>query len=155
MRKKLFGRQLSRSRKARIALFRSQIRALALVGKIKTTKAKAKAIQGEIDKLISLAKKESIAARRKILANLGNDRTTTDVLVTKIAPTFNGRTSGFTRITTLPPRRGDAAAMARLEWVEVITTEKAVKADKGKLGSQKTKKVVKQNENLSTDKQRG
>lgn len=118
MRKMVFGRQFSRGKKGRIALLRSLVRALVLNGKITTTKAKAKAIQGQIDKYLSHAKKGSLGLRRKVLAETGNDRKTVDALFNKIAPAFGERKSGFTRIVALPPRKGDNAQMARLEWVE-------------------------------------
>jgi len=118
MRKMVFGRKFSRGKKGRIALLRSLVRALVLNEKITTTKARAKAIQGQVDKYLSHAKKGSLALRRKVLAETGNDRETVDVLFGKIALAFKDRKSGFTRIIPLPPRKGDHAQMARLEWVE-------------------------------------
>lgn len=120
MRKMVFGRKLSRGRKGRTALFRSLVRALVLSGKIVTTKARAKAISGQIDKYVSRAQKGGVALRRKVLAEMGNDRETVDKLFGKIAPTFTGRKSGFTRITLLPRRKGDNAEMAILEWVDKV-----------------------------------
>lgn len=123
MRKKIFGRQLSRSRKGRTALIRSLIKALVINGKIMTTKAKAKTIQGQVDKLVTLAKKDTLSARRKVLAYLANDRKVTDFFFIKLVPVFKNRGSGFTRITLLPRRRGDNAEMAILEWVDRYTPE--------------------------------
>lgn len=137
MRKMVFGRQLSRGRKSRTALFRSLIRALALSGKIVTTRAKAKAVVPQIDKLITTAKKNSLSARRKALAKLGNDRKTVDLIFLKITPAFKDRTSGFTRIILLPRRIGDMAEMVRLEWVEKIETEEKPKKEE----KSKTKKT--------------
>jgi large subunit ribosomal protein L17 len=130
MKKRVFGRQLSRERDTRRALFRSLIRALVLNGKIKTTKAKAKAIQGKIDTLVTLGKKNDISARRKAYAVLGNDRVTTDYLFGKVASVFSGRTSGFTRIVNLPRRLGDSAQMVRFEWS--VEIEKYNEPGKGK-----------------------
>ena len=127
MRKMVFGRKLSRGKKGREALIRSLIKALIGVGKIETTKAKAKAIQGQVDKLVTMAKKNTLASRRGVLAYLANDRKATDNLVTNIAPVFKDRKGGYTRIILLGKRLGDAAEMARLEWVEqglVITSKK-------------------------------
>ena len=76
MKKRVYGRKLSRERDTRRALFRTLIRALVKYDKIVTTKAKAKAIQGDIDKLVNLAKKDSIQARRRLFASLGNDKVT-------------------------------------------------------------------------------
>jgi len=120
MRKRIFGKQLSRGRGARRALFRALARAMIISGKIKTPKAKAKFIQGQLDKLINSAKKDSVFTRRKVLAELGNDRETADLLFKKIVPVLRERTGGFTRIITLPKRKGDAADMARIEWVEEV-----------------------------------
>lgn len=142
MRKMVFGRKLSRGRKGRTALFRSLVRALVLSGKITTTKARAKAIQGQIDKYVTHAKKGGVALRRKVLAEMGNDRETVDKLFGKIAPTFTGRKSGFTRITLLPRRKGDNAEMAILEWVDKVQEEE--EADKKIKVEKKEKKEKKE-----------
>ncbi len=122
MRKMVFGRKLSRGRKSREALFRSLIKALVEYGKITTTYAKAKSIIGEVDKLVNLAKRKDLEARRRVLGYLGNDRKITD-LIFKIAPKFTGRQGGYTKVTNLLPRRGDMAKMVSLEWTEKIETE--------------------------------
>jgi large subunit ribosomal protein L17 len=120
MRKMIFGRQLSRGRKSREALFRSLIKALILNGKISTTKAKAKAVQNRIDKLVSKVKKDSISARREIAKTIGNDRKMIEYLFGKIGPAFKQRKGGYTRIIFLPRRQGDGAEMARIEWTEKV-----------------------------------
>lgn len=133
MKKRVYGRKLSRERDTRRALFRALIRALVMHGKIKTTKAKAKAVQPLVDKIVNLAKKESTAARRRLFGILGNDKITTKNLLTKVAPALRDREGGYTRIIALPRRKGDAAEMARLEWVNKVPDKK----EKGK----RTKKV--------------
>jgi large subunit ribosomal protein L17 len=120
MKKRKYGRKLSRGRGARKALFRSLVRSLTEHGVIVTTKAKAKSIQPEIDKLVSVAKSGGVVARRRVYAKLGNDRKTTDTIFTQVAPLFKDRTGGFTRIVKTLDRRGDMAKMVRLEWVEDI-----------------------------------
>lgn len=120
MKKRIFGRKFSRGKKGRTALLRSLIRALVASGKITTTKARAKAIQGQVDKYLARAKKGGLAWRRKILAEMGNDRQTVAALFEKAASLFAKRKSGFTRITHLARRKGDNAEMVRLEWVETI-----------------------------------
>lgn len=135
MNKKIFGRKLSRSRPAREALFSSLSRSLILSGKMITTRAKAKAVQGEVERLVTLAKKGSVSARRTMLSRLDNDRQASDLLSKKVAPIFT-RVSGFTRIITLPRRRGDNAQMVRLEW-----TEKIVNSEKPIVNNKKVKKV--------------
>jgi large subunit ribosomal protein L17 len=142
MRKMVFGRKLSRGRKSREALFKSLIKALVEYGKITTTQAKAKSIVGEVDKLINLAKEESIEARRRVLGYLGNDRKITD-LIFKIAPKFSSRQSGYTKMTNLLPRKGDMAEMVSLEWTEKIVKEEkkphSAKATRGKEEKEKVK----------------
>lgn len=140
MRKMVFGRHLSRSRKGRIALFRSLIRALTISGKIVTTRAKAKAIIPQIDKIVTAAKKNSLSARRRVLASLGNDRGTTDLIFLKVVPAFSNRTSGFTRIILLPARSGDKAQMVRLEWSDVIETKEKPKKEVKEKKAEKPKK---------------
>jgi len=141
MRNKVFGKKLSRSRKGRRALIRSLIKALIANGKITTTKAKVKAIQGQVDKLVTLGKKGTVSARRDVLAFLGNDRKTTDFFFMKQVPVFKDRTSGFTKIILLPRRRGDNAEMATLEWMDkYVEVVKKVKSDKKESKKRKLKK---------------
>jgi len=135
MKKKVYGRQLSRSVTARRALFRALIRAIVMHGSIKTTKAKAKSVQSDIDKLVTLAKAGGINERRRIYARLGNDRKTTDMLMEIVKRSFSSRTSGFTRIVKLPRRKGDGAEIAKLEWTDKVKVveKKKVKGKAGKL----------------------
>ncbi len=140
MRKMVFGKKLSRGKKGREALLRSLIRALVVDGKIMTTRAKAKAIVAQVDKIVTLAKKKTLDSRRRVLAYLGNDRKTTERLVNVLSPSFLGRNSGYTRVILLPPRKGDNAQMARLEWVDEV---KEVKKEEKKIRTKETKKVVK------------
>jgi large subunit ribosomal protein L17 len=146
MKKKIFGRQLSRDRGSRRALFRSLVKALATHGSIKTTEAKAKAVQPHIDKLVNLAKQNSIAARRKLYSSLANDRETTDAFFNKIIPALTDRKGGYTRTIRLPPRRGDLVEMVKLEWVkEIVTSDKKQVTSKAKKEEKisKKKSVVK------------
>lgn len=132
MRKRVFGRQLSRERDSRRALFRSLVKSLVENGSINTTRAKAKAVQPFVDKLVNLGKKDTVDTRRKIYAKLGNDRKTADAIAAKVASGFKKRKSGFTRIINLPQRRGDLAKMVRLEWVKDIEEKKSKKGEKKK-----------------------
>lgn len=141
MRKKVFGRKFSRGRSGRTALFRSLVRALVLSGKIVTTKARAKAVSGQIDKYVSHAQKGGISLRRKVLAEMGNDRETVDRLFGKVAPIFKERKSGFTKTTLLSRRKGDNAEMAIIEWVDKVQEEE--KVDKKVKKEKKEKKETK------------
>src|SRR5258708_33161308 len=80
MYKKIYGTKLSRNTNTRKALFRSLIGSLVANGKIETTKAKAKAIQSDVDKLMKFVAKDNVASRRLVLAKLGNDTVSTNLL---------------------------------------------------------------------------
>ncbi|PIP57674.1 50S ribosomal protein L17 [Candidatus Woesebacteria bacterium CG22_combo_CG10-13_8_21_14_all_39_10] len=139
MRKMVFGKKLSRGKKGREALLRSLIRAVIVSGKVVTTKAKAKAIIGQVDKIITLAKKGTLDSRRRVLAFLGNDRGTADRVVNSLAPSFSQRNSGYTKIILLPPRKGDGAQMARLEWTDGVAGSGKVIGDRVKEKKTKAK----------------
>lgn len=124
MNKKVFGRKLSRNTQSRKALFRSLISALVEYGEITTTKAKAKAVVGDVDKLMTLVGKNTLASRRSVLAKLANDKKTTEKFFHSYIDFTKNRKSGFTRIISLPVRRGDAAEMARIEWVDKLEEKK-------------------------------
>ncbi len=162
MKKRVYGKKLSRGRGSRKALFRSLMKALVQNGSIKTTKAKAKAVQGDIDKLVNIARDGNVAKRRMAFASLANDKETTNKLLNVIAPKFGKISSGYTRIIPLPQRRGDLAEMVRLEWtvntkenqlkkVAEKDTEKRAKGVAGKLKSvtkNATKKETKSKEKI-------
>jgi large subunit ribosomal protein L17 len=130
MQKKVFGRKFSRGRKARTAMFRALTRAVILNGKMTTTKAKAKAVQGSLEKFITWAKEGSVAGRRKVLSEMGNDREAVDKLFGPVAKLFKSRSGGYTKITYLPRRMGDAAEMARIEWTEAVQDKVQEKKNK-------------------------
>jgi large subunit ribosomal protein L17 len=142
MNKRVFGRKLSRSRPTREALFASLAQSLIINGKIVTTRAKAKAVAGSVEKMVTLAKAGTIAARRKVMSSLDNARGATDILFQKIAKAFPAKTSGFTRIISLPRRVGDNAQMVRMEWTEKVELETKKKPET-KAKKEESKKEVK------------
>lgn len=137
MKKKVYGRKLSRGLNARRALFRTLIRAIVMHGSIETTKAKAKAVQADIDKLVTIAKVGGVNERRRVHSHLGNDRRTTDKLFEIVKTSFSSRKSGFTRIVKLPRRKGDGAEIAKLEWTDKVkvSEKKEVKSKASKAES--------------------
>jgi large subunit ribosomal protein L17 len=148
MNKKVFGRKLSRSRPARESLFATLAKTMIMNGKMVTTRAKAKAVQGSVEKMVTLAKKGDLAARRNVLGKLDNQRKAAEVLFQKVAKAFSVRQSGFTRIISLPRRVGDNAQMVRMEWTEKVEyideVKKAeVKKEKKVVKKEETKKAVK------------
>lgn len=142
MNKRVFGKKLSRERSSRELLFVSLVESLVLNDKINTTKAKAKAIIGLIDRLVVLAKKGTLASKRQVLKRLKGNKEVSTKLWTSIATTFEKRPSGFTRIVPLTQRKGDMAEMVRLEWVETIVKPEVAKVDVKKK-EVKTEKVSK------------
>jgi large subunit ribosomal protein L17 len=86
-------------------------------GGIKTTEAKAKALRPYAEKLITSAKKGDLASRRAVLKDIP-DRDAVAHLFHEVAPRFEDREGGYTRILKLGPRKGDAAPMARIELVD-------------------------------------
>jgi large subunit ribosomal protein L17 len=118
MRKKVYGKQLSRGRKSRTALRKSLIRAMVLDGKIKTTRAKAKVIQPELERIMTLVSQNNLSARRAVLAKLGNDSKVTAKIWADYLEFAKARKSGFVKSTLLPRRKGDNAELAILEWLK-------------------------------------
>ena len=109
--------KLSRDSAHRKALLRNLSRELIEHERIKTSQAKAKAVNPEVEKLITLAKGGSLHARRQALSTLGQDRFLVHKLFEEIGPRYAERPGGYTRIVKLGPRRSDATEMVFLELV--------------------------------------
>jgi large subunit ribosomal protein L17 len=124
MRHKVAGVKLGRKKDERIALRRTLVAQLFENERIRTTRAKANAIRGQAERLISLAKRANAAGEGKIVhaRRLAAARMSNPEMVKKlfddIAPRFENRPGGYTRIVRLGPRLGDAADMVLLELVE-------------------------------------
>ena len=91
--------------------------ALSLItkGKIKTTEAKAKELRPFVEKMVTVGKKETLAARRDLIAQIGTVGATK--IAKDLAPKYKNRAGGYTRITKLPARLSDGALMAVVEFV--------------------------------------
>lgn len=114
MRHQKVGRKLGRSQEHREALIRNLMIALIEHRKIQTTIAKAKTVQPEIERLLALAREDTPHARRIALSRLASKKAMRQLF--DFAPDqYAGRNGGFTRITKLGPRLGDAAQMVVLE----------------------------------------
>ena len=109
--------QLSRSSSHRKALLMNLVKEVVDHERIKTTEAKAKAVKPEVEKLITLAKRGDLHARRQALAALGQDKFVVYKLFEEIAPRYAERPGGYTRILKLGPRRSDSTEMVFLELV--------------------------------------
>ena len=124
MRHQVSGYRLGRSTGARLALRRNLIKQLYTHERIQTTRAKAAAIRGDAERLITIARNsaqgtdiEKVNARRLVISKLG-DNQLIKRLFDEIAPRFATRNGGYTRMLKLGPRMGDAAEMVILELVE-------------------------------------
>jgi large subunit ribosomal protein L17 len=117
MRHRRDRRKLSRDSAHRKALFMNLSREVLNHERIKTTEAKAKAVKPEVEKLITLAKRGDLHARRQAMARLGQDKFVVYKLFEEIAPRYSERPGGYTRILKLGPRRSDATEMVFLELV--------------------------------------
>ncbi len=109
------NRKLGRQKGPREALLKSLARSLVLRGRIMTTEAKAKEIRPLVEKMLTRGKSDTIANRRMLVSQLG-DAAAAGKLI-KTAQTYKERAGGYTRITKLTARKGDASPMALIEFV--------------------------------------
>jgi large subunit ribosomal protein L17 len=124
MRHQISGYRLGRTTGARLALRRNLIKQFFTHERIQTTRAKAAAIRGDAERLITIARNsaeasdaEKVHARRLVISKLGDNQVISR-LFDEIAPRFASRNGGYTRILKLGPRMGDSAEMVILELVE-------------------------------------
>jgi large subunit ribosomal protein L17 len=145
--------KLGRLTQHRWALFRNLLVALFRHERITTTEAKAKAVRGAAEHMITLAKREDLHARRQVLTMVP-DATVVGTLFDTIAARFSDRNGGYTRIIKTGRRPGDNAPMVILELVDradggkerkdgAEKKEKAAKAEKGTAARGKRKKKEK------------
>src|SRR5574342_648730 len=118
------GRQFGRNSGHRKALLRTLVSSLLRNEKIETTAAKAKEIRPLAEKMITLAKRGDLHARRQVSSFLQDDDAVKG-LFAQIAPRFPSRNGGYTRIVPTRNRMGDAAPMAVIELVERQKKESA------------------------------
>jgi large subunit ribosomal protein L17 len=143
MKKNVFGRQLKRDANERKALFKNLLSSLVLEERITTTPAKAKAIKGAADKLVTKAKKGGTDALKALAPDVRH--VAAAKLIEQIAPRFADRQGGYTRIIKVGRRVADNAPQVIMEWV--VKGEKAVESAKAKKaakpGKAKSAKVAK------------
>ncbi len=113
----MFGtRKLGKTSTQRKALLRQQVTDLLANGKLETTFYRAKEVQPVVEKMITLGKKNTLASYRKALSFITKEDVA-NKLFKEIAPKYADRNGGYTRVTRLGARRGDAAEMAIIELV--------------------------------------
>lgn len=142
MRHRVNGTKLGRNSGQRTSLFKNLLTALFVHGEIQTTEAKAKAIKGVADKLISRAQAGGMTARRLISRFFGT-RAVANRLVDEVAPAMSDRKSGFTRIVRLGKRMGDDSMMVKMELITKPVAREIVKPVEEKVEKKVDKKASK------------
>lgn len=132
MRHKVAGRHFGRTANQRKALLRGLVSSLFEHQRIETTLARAKAIRGIAEKLVTFGKRGDLHAKRMVLSYIPN-RTVVSKLFSEIAPRFASKNGGYLRIVQTRQRVNDRAPMAIIEFVDYESTrESAAKEDKKK-----------------------
>ena len=121
------GRKLGRSASHRKAMLRNMVTSLIEHGRITTTDAKAKEVRRYAERMITLGKQQTVAARRRARRFVRTDAAVAR-LFGEIAPRFADRPGGYTRVIKLGIRRGDAAPLSIVELTEQV-------GDTGKAGA--------------------
>ena len=144
MRHRVEGRKFGREKAHRTAMFRNLVKSIIVSpqGRIETTEAKAKSLRSVVDRLITYAKKDSVASRRLAYSVLGN-RTLVKKLFEEVAPLMAERNGGYTRVLKTGYRKGDSAPMAIIEFVKAETQHEEKKHDEKKAKGVKKAKAEK------------
>jgi large subunit ribosomal protein L17 len=114
---RIAGRKLGRKQGPRLALYRNLAVSVLRYERVRTTEAKAKEIRGEVERLITIAKRGDLNARRTVISEFPNEPLVINKLFDEIAPKYADRTSGYTRIVRIGRRQGDAAEIVQLELI--------------------------------------
>lgn len=130
-------KKLGRTKSHREAMLSNMAMSLFLHRVIKTTDAKAKALRPIVDRIISTAKKDTLASKRMVARTI-RQKAVFKKLFDEIVPHFSDRDSGFTRVVKLGVRRGDGASMS---VVELLTPPPKVEVDKKDKKAKKAKKA--------------
>lgn len=136
-------KKLGRTRRHRRALLRNLVEALFISERIRTTVSKAKEARRFAERLITIAKSDTLAARRQA-AKFIRDHRLVKRLFSELAPRFKDRPGGYTRILKLGPRPGDGAEMVLLELVVKSEAKPAVKPVKKPKAAKEPKRETKE-----------
>lgn len=116
MKHRIKGRILGRKSASRRALLKGLAVNFFTTGRIRTTEAKAKSLRPEVEKMITVAKTDTLLARRQLLQKL-NNRIVVQKLLKEIAPRYKERKGGYTRLVHSGERQGDGASTVIIEFV--------------------------------------
>jgi large subunit ribosomal protein L17 len=117
MRHRNAGRKFGRNSAQRRALLRQLAISMILHERITTTEAKAKEMQPVVERLVTIARQDTPHHRKLVMSKIDNDVATAK-LFEVIAPRFESQPGGYTRVAKLGMRRGDAASMCLIEFVD-------------------------------------
>jgi large subunit ribosomal protein L17 len=154
MRHQLSGRQLSRNSSHRHALLRNMSVALLRYETIRTTLPKAKELRRVVEPLITLAKRDSDAARRLAFARL-RDPEVVQKLFADLGPRFKARPGGYTRILRMLPRAGDNAPMALMQLVDGPAAQAPAEEQPAKGARKKKSSLLRRSKAKADNKSQG
>ena len=137
--------KLGRTSSQREALFSSLVSNLILAKRITTTLPKARAAKRMADKIVTVGKKGTLAARRQALSFLKLDAAVAE-LFAAVAPAMKDRAGGYTRVIKLGKRQSDSSEMCILEWVDFVPKAKKAKKEKTEEAPKDEKKAEKKAE---------
>ena len=137
--------KLGRTSSQREALFSSLVSNLILAKRIQTTLPKARAAKRLADKIVTVGKKGTLAARRQAMSFLKLDAAVAE-LFGAVAPAMKDRAGGYTRVIKLGKRQSDSSEMCILEWVDFVPKAKKAKAEKTEEAPKGEKKAEKKAE---------
>ena len=139
------ARKLGRRADQRRAMMRGMVTLLLDKGRIETTLMRAKELKRVADKMITVGKKNTLAAKRAAMGYITKEEVAAK-LFNQIAPSFEDRNGGYTRVLKLGPRRGDGAEMAIIELVNYTPKDKKDKQKEKKAEEKKEAKEKKEKE---------
>src|SRR5438477_4296523 len=117
MRHRKAGRKFGRTMEHRKAMSRNLVTSLLDHGRIETTEARGKELRRWVERVITTAKDDNVAARRAVDAVV-EDREVTERLFTRLLPRLKDRAGGYTRVLKIGPRQGDGALMVLVELID-------------------------------------
>ncbi|RLC37899.1 50S ribosomal protein L17 [candidate division Kazan bacterium] len=117
MKHKVSGTKLGRIKKHRVALMRNLLTSLILYEKIETTQAKAKALKPKIEKIMTYAKRGTLADKQRLMKHLYNNQIVVKKMIKVLGPRYKDRAGGYVRVLKKGYRAGDAAPVSIIEFV--------------------------------------
>lgn len=117
MRHRKVGKVFDRQKAPREAMLKSLAQSVVLYEKVRTTAAKAKAIRGPVERLVTRGKNPTLSNRRYLLAYFGGQDLPVKKILEVLSPRYQTRAGGYTRISKIGPRLGDGGEMVQIEFV--------------------------------------